>query len=106
IREGIPDALVSTLAKALAREPSERYATADDFARDLSLVLMQADRPVTYVDVGKLVRQAAAARAQKKKAEGRDARGVVGDLILDALHDFSASARGPAETQSARLGTQ
>jgi serine/threonine protein kinase len=106
LREGIPDVLVSTLTKALAREPSERYSTADDFAKDLSLVLMQADRPVTYVEVGKLVRQAAAARAQKKKAEGRDTRGVVGDLILDALHDFSGSAPAPEDTQSARLGTQ
>jgi serine/threonine-protein kinase len=105
IREGIPDLLVSTLAKALAREPSDRYPTADEFAKDLSLVLMQADRPVTYVEVGKLVRQAAAARAQKK-TEGRDTRGVVGDLILDALHDFSASAPPPQDTESARLGTQ
>jgi serine/threonine-protein kinase len=106
IREGIPDALVSTLAKALAREPSERYATADDFAKDLSLVLMHAGRPVTYVEVGKLVRQAAAARALKKKAEGRDTHGVVGDLILDALHDFSGGASMSDDTESARLGTQ
>ncbi|HEX3595861.1 MAG TPA: serine/threonine-protein kinase [Polyangiaceae bacterium] len=105
LREGVPDGLVAALARALARDPMERYQTADDFAKDLSLVLMQADRPVTYVDVGKLVRQAAAARAQKKKADGRDTRGAMGDLILDALHDFSGSEPSAAEGLSAQLGT-
>jgi serine/threonine protein kinase len=105
LREGIPDALFASLGRALAREPKDRYQTADDFAKELSLVLMHADRPVTYIDVGKLVRQAAAVRKQKAQAEGRDTRGVVGDLILDALHDFSAGAPAAPESSSAQLGT-
>ncbi len=105
LRDDVPEALVATLSRALARDPKDRYLTADDFAKDLSLVLMHADRPVSYVDVGKLVRQAASARAQKKKADGRDTRGVVGDLILDALHDFSGNGASEQASLSAQLGT-
>jgi serine/threonine-protein kinase len=105
IRPEVPETLAPVLKRALARDPNQRYRAADDFAKDLSLVLMQADLPVTYVDLGKLVREASSVRAKKKSAGGHDTRGVVGDLILDALHGFSADPPPVAEGKSARLGT-
>jgi serine/threonine-protein kinase len=105
IRPEVPEMLGQVLTRALARDPNQRYRAADDFAKDLSLVLMQADLPVTYVDLGKLVREAAT-RAKKTSAAGHDTRGVVGDLILDALHGFSAEPPPVAEGKSARLGTR
>jgi hypothetical protein len=80
---------VRVVAKALAREPAQRYQTADEFARDLSVVLVGLGRPVTYTDIAELVRQAAAERDRRRKATGKDAAGVIGDLIIDTLHDFS-----------------
>jgi eukaryotic-like serine/threonine-protein kinase len=106
IRPEVPEMLAQVLTRALARDPAQRYRSADDFAKELSLVLMQADLPVTYVDLGKLVREAAATRSKKKAAAGQDTRGMVGDLILDTLHDFSAEAPPVAEAGSAPLGSQ
>jgi serine/threonine-protein kinase len=106
IRSEVPEMLAQVLTRALARDPVQRYRSADDFAKDLSLVLMQADLPVTYVDLGKLVREAAASRTKKKAAGGQDTRGMVGDLILDTLHDFSAEAPPVAEGGNVTLGSQ
>ncbi|HEX4337645.1 MAG TPA: serine/threonine-protein kinase [Polyangiaceae bacterium] len=105
LRDDVPDALFKVITRALARDPKDRYQTADDFAKELSLVLMHADRPATYVDIGRLVRPAAAVRAQKRAADGRDTPGVLGDLILDALHDFSGPSSAAPESLSAQLGT-
>lgn len=90
IRPEVPDAVVRVMLKALARDPAQRYATADDFAKDLSLVLLAGDRPVTYLDIGRLVREAAADRAKRRRAEGKDKAGLIGDLIIDTIHEYSA----------------
>jgi serine/threonine protein kinase len=105
IRPEVPEMLGQVLTRALARDPDQRYRSADHFAKDLSLVLMQADLPVTYVDLGKLVREAASARAKKQSPAAQDG-GAVGDLILDALHSFSAEPPPVAEGKSGQLGTR
>src|SRR5260221_4014488 len=107
IRPEGTDRLAAVLARALARDPKERYGQADELARDLSVILIAAGRPVTYIDLGNLVREAATVRARKRKVEGKDTRGIVGDLILDAIHQFSASAASSpagAKPSSSTLG--
>jgi serine/threonine-protein kinase len=107
IREDVGDALAAVLTRALARDPKDRYFSADEFAKDLSLVLIAADRPVTYLDLGRLVREAAGERSRKRKADGKDKTGVLGDLILDAIHQFSGGVEQPVDSgKGAQVGTR
>jgi eukaryotic-like serine/threonine-protein kinase len=103
IRSDVSDDLAYVLSKALARDRDQRYLQAGDFARDLSVVMERLGRPVTYQDIAKLVTATAGERSKKKQPEQRDQAGMVGDLILDALHDFSG---GGADVAPTSLGTR
>jgi eukaryotic-like serine/threonine-protein kinase len=101
LRADISDELAAVLAKSLARDREQRYQTADEFARDLALVLARSGQPVTYLEVGRLVREAAEARSQEKKPKkAKDAEGVIGELILDTLHDFSGDEEAAPQAAS------
>ena len=102
IRSDVGEEVAYVLAKALARDRDQRYLQAGEFAKDLSIVIDRLKKPVFYQDIAKLV-VAAAGDRKKKKTEQRDAAGMVGDLILDALHDFSGGAVEAAPTS---LGTR
>jgi serine/threonine-protein kinase len=103
IRSDVNDDVAYVLSKALARDRDQRYQHAGELAKDLSLVLIRLGKSVTYQDIAKLVGDTAAERGTRKKSEVRDAEGVLGDLILDALHDFSG---GTAEAAPTSLGTR
>jgi len=103
LRKDVSDDVVYVLSKALARDRGQRYQQAGDFAKDLATVVQRLGKPVTYQDIGKLVSATAGERTKKRKSEHKDAAGVVGDLILDALHDFSG---GGAEVGPTSLGTR
>jgi serine/threonine-protein kinase len=103
IRSDVNDDLAYVLHKALARDRDQRYLNAGDFAKDLSIVMDRLNKPVTYQDLAKLVMATAGERSKKKKPEQRDQAGMVGDLILDALHDFSG---GGADAAPTSLGTR
>jgi serine/threonine-protein kinase len=103
IRSDVNDDLAYVLSKALARDRDQRYLAAGDFAKDLSIVMDRLNKPVTYQDLAKLVVATAGERSKKKKPEQRDQAGMVGDLILDALHDFSG---GGADAAPTSLGTR
>jgi eukaryotic-like serine/threonine-protein kinase len=103
IRKDVGDDIAYVLSKALARDRDQRYAQAGDFAKDLSVVMDRLNKPVTYQDIAKLVSDTAGERAKKRKFEQKDAAGTLGDLILDALHDFSG---GAAEAAPTSLGTR
>jgi eukaryotic-like serine/threonine-protein kinase len=103
IRADVGDDVAYVLSKALARDRDQRYLQAGDFAKDLSVVLERLGKPVTYQDIAKLVVATAGERSKKKKPEQRDQAGMVGDLILDALHDFSG---GGVEEGPTSLGTR
>ncbi len=104
IRGDVGDDLAYVLGKALARDRDQRYLEAGDFAKDLSIVLERLGKPVTYQDIAKLVVATAGERSKsKKKPEQRDQAGMVGDLILDALHDFSG---GGVDEVPTSLGTR
>ncbi len=104
-RQDIPENLIRVLAKALARDRNQRYQTADELARDLATVLVGLQRPASYQDIGALVRETAAEREQQRRAEGADNAGMIGDLIIDELHNFSGEVDN-AEDRVSRLGTQ
>jgi serine/threonine protein kinase len=108
IRKDMTDDVMRVVAKALARDPQQRYQTADAFARDLSVLLLRLGKPVSYQDIGKFVRDAADARAKKKKAETKIDAGMLGDLIIDTLHGFSAEDFEDVIQQvgDSRLGTR
>jgi eukaryotic-like serine/threonine-protein kinase len=103
IRSDVNDDLAYVLSKALARDRDQRYLQAGDFAKDLSIVMERLSKPVTYQDLAKLVVATAGERSKGKKTEQRDQAGMVGDLILDALHDFSGGGGDVAPTS---LGTR
>lgn len=103
IRSDVNDDVAYVLSKALARDRDQRYLQAGDFAKDLSVVLERLGKPATYQDIAKLVVATAGERSKKRKPEQRDQAGMVGDLILDALHDFSGGAADAAPTS---LGTR
>jgi eukaryotic-like serine/threonine-protein kinase len=102
IRADVSDDVAYVLAKALARDRDQRYLQAGDFAKDLSVVLDRLGKPVTYQDIAKLVTDTAGERAKKRRFEQKDAAGTLGDLIIDALHDFSG---GGSEAAPTSLGT-
>jgi serine/threonine-protein kinase len=103
IRKDVSDDVAYVLSKALARDRDQRYLQAGDFAKDLSVVMERLGKPVTYQDIAKLVVATAGERSKGKKSEQRDQAGMVGDLILDALHDFSG---GVADVAPTSLGTR
>jgi len=103
IRGDVGEEIAYVLSRALARDREQRYQQAGEFAKDLSIVLERLRKPVTYQDIAKLVVATAGERSKKRKSEQRDAAGMVGDLILDALHDFSAATTDAAPTS---LGTR
>jgi serine/threonine-protein kinase len=103
IRADVNDDLAYVLHKALARDRDQRYLQAGDFAKDLAIVMDRLNKPVTYQDIAKLVVATAGERSFRKKSEQRDQAGMVGDLILDALHDFSGGGVDVAPTS---LGTR
>ena len=103
IRADVGDDLARVISKSLARDADQRYLQAGDFARDLAIVLDRLGKPVTYQDIAKLVVATAGERSKKRKVEQKDAASMVGDLILDALHDFSGAE---AEQRPSSLGTR
>lgn len=102
IRPDVGPDLVRVLSRALARDPRDRYQTANDFARELSVVMLGLGQAVTYLDLRGLVEGAARERAKRRRREA-DTAGTIGDLILDALHEFSGDV-GAADLHAARSG--
>ncbi len=92
----IPADLDTILAKALAREPTARYATARDLGRDLTAFLYRHGRPVTAYDIANVVRAAVALR---KKSQP-DRASIIDKLIEEALLEFTSlqdEKGGPAQ---------
>ncbi|MDF3067697.1 MAG: Serine/threonine protein kinase PrkC, regulator of stationary phase [Polyangiaceae bacterium] len=90
LRPEVGEDIAYVLGRALARDREQRYQQAGDFVKDLAAVLNRLGKPVTYQDLAKLVVAAAGERTKRRRVDQRDAAGMVGDLILDALHDFSS----------------
>lgn len=106
-RNDIGEGVLHVLVKALAKDPAQRYQTADEFARELSVVIGRGQTMATYLDVAQLVCGAADERAARRKAQGKDAAESMGDLIIDTLHEFSGAPDGGQPVhEPSRLGTR
>ena len=89
LRSDVSPELQRVLARALAADPNHRYQNAHEFARDLSRVFLEQGDPVTYQDLAVIVGKTAAARSRERRREPKDHGGIMGDVIIDALHQFS-----------------
>ncbi|MBI5538109.1 MAG: protein kinase [Deltaproteobacteria bacterium] len=89
INPRIPAELDTVMRKALARESSERYLTAREFARDLTSLLFKLGIPVGPFDIASLVTETQQARLREKPA----GPSIIDKLIEEALFEFT-SLRG------------
>ena len=98
--------LEQILARALARDPEDRYPTARDFGRDLTNFLYKLGRPVTPYDVADVVRAAVALRRKSQP----DKSSIIDKLIEEALLEFTSlqeekdAAPKPALGEPLKLG--
>ena len=105
LRSDVSPELHRVLTRALAADPNQRYPNAHEFARDLSRVFLEQSDPVTYQDLAVIVGKAAATRSRERRHQPIDHGGILGDVIIDALHDFSNPVAEPdAGRTSATLG--
>ena len=86
INRAVPPELERIIAKALARDPTQRYVTARDLARELTIFLFKQAHPVSAFDVAQLVIVAMKDRAKKKPAQGS----IIDKLIEEALLEFTS----------------
>ncbi|MFO0762870.1 MAG: serine/threonine-protein kinase [Byssovorax sp.] len=82
----VPQELEAILARALARDPAARYASARDLGRDLTAFLYRFGRPVSAYDIAELVRGAVAHR----KKQSPDKASIIEKLIDEALLEFTS----------------
>jgi serine/threonine protein kinase len=93
------------LAKALARDPVQRYQTARDLGRDLNTLLFHAGHPVSSFDIAALVEPIVRGREDSKRREKGDKRSIIGSLIEEALFEFTSLQGGESgDRSSAELG--
>ena len=92
LRPHVNDDVAYVVSRALSRDREQRYQQAGDMAHDLGVTLSRLGQPVTYIDVAGFVQAAADARQQRRRAHPKQAEEVLGDIILDTLHMFSAEA--------------
>jgi serine/threonine-protein kinase len=82
----IPPELEGILARALARDPQNRYGSARDLGRDLTSFLYRFGRPVSAFDIAEFVRGAVAHR----KKQQPDKSSIIDKLIEEALLEFTS----------------
>ncbi len=70
LNERVPESLDPIVLKALAKEPEDRYQTADELSRDLEAWLAREGRAATPADLGAFVAQVLAERVEGEKAHG------------------------------------
>ncbi|HEY1954680.1 MAG TPA: protein kinase [Polyangiaceae bacterium] len=86
INRAVTPDLERVIAKALARDPAQRYVTARDLARDLTNLLFKQAQAVSAFDVAQLVIVAMKDRAKKKPLQGS----IIDKLIEEALLEFTS----------------
>ncbi len=86
LNKDVPPELEKIIAKALARDPDKRYATAREFGRDLTSFLYKYGKPVSSHDVAEMVRNTVASRKPVARAKPT----TVGKLIEEALLEFKS----------------
>lgn len=93
------------LAKALARDPAQRYQTARDLGRDLNDLLFHSGHPVSSFDIAALVEPIVKSREDVKAREKGGKRSIIGSLIEEALFEFTSLQGGEsADRSSVEMG--
>ncbi|HMR79832.1 MAG TPA: serine/threonine-protein kinase, partial [Polyangiaceae bacterium] len=82
----VPPELERVLARALARDPLQRYQAARDLGRDLNNVLFQFGRAVSSFDIAGLLDPIMREREESSLAKSRaNKKSIIGSLIEEAL---------------------
>ena len=106
IRDDVNDDVAYVLSRALARDREQRYQSASEMAHDLGVTLSRLGQPVTYLDVAAYVKSAADERARRKRSSRKQADEIIGDIILDTLHEFSDDPTAlVVDDETSRLGS-
>ncbi len=94
------------VARALARDPANRYQSARDFGRDLNAILFGARRPVSSFEIAELVARPLAQRELDRAGRAKDGGSIISSLIEEALFEFvSLGDSGVSQSGAAPLGT-
>jgi eukaryotic-like serine/threonine-protein kinase len=87
------------IAKALARDPGQRYQTARDLGRDLSELMFRGGRAASSFDIADMLEPVVAARDVHRASKTKDRGTLIGSLIEEALFEFT-SIEKPRETST------
>jgi serine/threonine-protein kinase len=82
----VPPELDRVIAKALAKDPSDRYLRTRDLAKDLTSFLFHHGKPVGPWDIASLVAEA----VYQKQREKPQNVSIIGKLITEALFEFTS----------------
>ena len=93
INRRAPQDLEKIIARALARDPATRYATARDLGLDLSRFLFKFGVPVSTFDVAQLVQGAMKDRQRHRPIQAS----IIDKLIEEALFEFTSLTDDKAE---------
>jgi serine/threonine-protein kinase len=97
--------LERVVARSLARDPANRYASARDFGRDLNAILFGARRPVSSFEIAELVARPLAQREIDRAVRSKDGGSIISSLIEEALFEFvSLGDSGVSQSGAAPLG--
>ncbi len=91
----------AVLAKALARDPGQRYQTARELGSDLNALLFHMARPVSSFDIAALVQPVVSAREAYDRVAKKS---IIGSLIQEALFEFTSLQGEGSADKSAVIG--
>ena len=80
--------LSRVVARALARDPAQRYLSARDFGRDLNSILFSTHRPVSSFEIAEVVSSPLAQREVDRASRSKDGGSIISSLIEEALFEF------------------
>ncbi len=102
----VPPDLEAILARSLARNPPDRYQTAQQLGRDLNDILFRCGRAVSSYDISELVAPIIADRERRVRQKSLDKGSVIGSLIDEALFEFTSLQEGESdERTSSEVGS-
>ncbi|WP_437922839.1 protein kinase [Sorangium sp. So ce291] len=100
MNKAVPPELDRLIARSLAREPGDRYASAREFGRDLTNFLYRFGRPVSAYDIAEHVRSTMALR---RRAPASEKASFIDRLIEETLLEFTSLPDDKAAPSTARL---
>jgi eukaryotic-like serine/threonine-protein kinase len=96
INKSVDAALEQIIVKGLARDPNQRYLTAEDFGQALTRWLYTSQSVVSAFDIAKLVQDIVREKQTQKAKEtgGAGAVNIIDTLIEQALFEFTSLEEG------------